>query len=255
MLTESTRITLTIGQLKRLVKESDEVKLQMVALKKAFDEIKKGKQEAEAGNWKIEALGAWNDELDAPEHGGHWVYFKGAPILEVNYDTMEYCYLMRTAILSKEMIEAILSTLDCKDFVLTGDDRTVLSEDSQDWVYIDGIETTTPNRFGLNKKWKTWFFHTPQEALRFCKNMQDKRDGSSVDVIRHAFDRLKMHTKDSQASWEEAIELIRGFTRSATITIDLGDLGSIEVPGDMDVERFQTKILNFIHDEVERAGR
>lgn len=118
---ESRKITLTVGQIKRLIKESDEVKLQMVALKRAFDEIKKGKQEAEAGNWKIEALGEWNDELDAPEHGGHWVYFKGAPILEVNYDTMEYCYLMETAILSKEMTDAMLETLECKDFSLEGD--------------------------------------------------------------------------------------------------------------------------------------
>ena len=118
---ENTKMTLTIGQIKRLIKESDEVKLQMVALKRAFDEIKKGKQEAEAGNWKIEALGEWNDELDAPEHGGHWVYFKGAPILEVNYDTMEYCFLMETAILSKEMTDAMLETLECKDFSLEGD--------------------------------------------------------------------------------------------------------------------------------------
>ena len=131
--------------------------------------------------------------------------------------------------------------------------KRLVFESSLDQVYIDGIEVTAPNRFGLNKRWKTWFFNTPQEALRFAKNMQDKKDGSSVDVIRHAFDRLKMHTKDPDESWKEAIETIRDFTRAATITIDLGDLGSVEVPGEMDVERLQNKVMDFIRGEIEKG--
>ena len=83
--------------------------------------------------------------------------------------------------------------------------------------------------------------------------MQDKKDGSSVDVIRHEFNRLKMHTKDPDESWKEAIETIRDFTRAATITIDLGDLGSIEVPGEMDVERLQNKVMDFIRGEIEKG--
>ena len=104
-----------------VLKESDEVKLQMVALKKAYDQIKAGKRKAEAGNWKIEALGKWNDDLGLLEHGAHWVYFKDAAILEVNYETREYAYLMETAVLSKEMVDAMLDVLECKDFHLEGD--------------------------------------------------------------------------------------------------------------------------------------
>ena len=104
-----------------VLKESDEVKLQMVALKKAYDQIKAGKRKAEAGNWKIEALGKWNDDLGLLEHGAHWVYFKDAAILEVNFETREYAYLMETAILSKEMVDAMLDVLECKDFHLEGD--------------------------------------------------------------------------------------------------------------------------------------
>ena len=55
--------------------------------------------------------------------------------------------------------------------------KKILFENAQDWVYIDGIEITPTNSFGLNKRWKTWFFNSPQEALRFAKNMQDKHDG------------------------------------------------------------------------------
>ena len=96
--------------------------------------------------------------------------------------------------------------------------------------------------------------HSPQEALRFCKNMQDKADGSSVDVIRHRFERLKMHTKDPDASWKEAIKTIQGFSGAKVVTMDLGDLGEMQVPGDMDIERLQTKILDFIRSEVEKHG-
>lgn len=132
--------------------------------------------------------------------------------------------------------------------------KKILFEDAQDWVYIDGIEVTQGNRFGFNKRWKSWFFNTPQEALRFAKNMQDKHDGSSVDVIRHSFERMKMHTKDPDGSWEEAIETIKGFMAAKTVTLDLGDVGSIEVPADMDIERLQTKVLDFIRGEVSKAA-
>ena len=125
---ESRKITLTVGQIKRLIKESDEVKLQMIALKKAYDQIKAGKRKAEAGNWKIEALGRWNDDLGLLEHGAHWVYFKDAAILEVNYETREYAYLMETAVLSKEMVDAMLDVLECKDFDLDGDEPDFLDE-------------------------------------------------------------------------------------------------------------------------------
>lgn len=244
---------ITFEQLKRLVKESDEVKLQMIALKKAYDQIKAGKREGKAGNWKIEALGRWNDDLGLLEHGAHWVYFKDAAILEINYETREYAYLMETAILDKDMVDAMLDTLECKDFKLVGDDLPGFISESEelDQVYVDGLEVTAPNRFGLNKRWKTWFFHSPQEALRFCKNMKDKADGSSVDVIRHAFDRLKMHSKDPDESWKEAIQTIQSFASAKVVTMDLGDLGEIQIPGDMDVERLQNKVLDFIRSEVE----
>ena len=129
--------------------------------------------------------------------------------------------------------------------------KEVLFENSLDWVYIDGVEVTPTNRFGMNKRWKTWFFNSPQEALRFAKNMRDKHDGSSVDVIRHSFDRSKMHTKDPDGSWEEAIDTINGFMKAKTVTMDLGDLGSIEVPADVDIDRLQTKVLEFIRGEIE----
>ena len=237
------KITMTLGQLIRLVRESDEVRLQMVALQKAYDQIKQGKKEATAGSWKLEQL----------DKDVYWVYFKDAVILEIDYDLESYSYLMDTAALSQEMIDAILETLDGKDFDLEGDDilkKGVVSENAQDWVYIDGVEVTAPNHFGMNKRWKTWFFHTPQEALRFAKNMQDKHDGSSVDVIRHAFDKLRIHTKDPDESWEETIDTINGFMAAKTIMLDLGDLGSIEVPGETDIERLQNKILAFIRNEV-----
>ena len=133
--------------------------------------------------------------------------------------------------------------------------KKILFENAQDWVYIDGIEITPTNSFGLNKRWKTWFFNSPQEALRFAKNMQDKHDGSSVETIRHSFDRHAIRTKDPDESWKQAIDILHDFTAAKTITINLGDLGTIEVPGDMDIERLQTRVFQYIRNEVERFKR
>ena len=56
-------------------------------------------------------------------------------------------------------------------------------------------------------------------------------------------------------SWKQAIDILHDFTAAKTITINLGDLGTIEVPGDMDIERLQTRVFQYIRNEVERFKR
>lgn len=130
--------------------------------------------------------------------------------------------------------------------------KALVLESELDWVYIDGVDVVgPPGQFG-SKRYKQWFFSSPQEALQFAKDRRDAHDGSSAETIRHAFSRIPIRTKDPDESWRTAIDEIRKFTLAKTIQLDLGDLGKFDIPTKMNMAALKARIKDFITREVEK---